>query len=153
MAKSFVIIVHDIAQSGYSNLRPGSIKYWGNLHGKLCSNFKVISTTPNHPIDLFNCKQGEREPLQEYRRRFIHPRARTPNITNEAVILAIINGLRSRPRSSRLARKLATTVSELHEVMEKYCRADANFRMNSEAQRSQTRPPPRPQQRPPNEVC
>jgi hypothetical protein len=56
-------------------------------------------------------------------------------------MLAAVNGLGSAPCSSRLARKLVTTVvelQELHEVMEKYCRADVDFRMKSEVQISQT---------------
>ena len=34
MAKSFVIIAWDIAQSWYNNLPPGSIDSWGNLRKK-----------------------------------------------------------------------------------------------------------------------
>jgi hypothetical protein len=66
MAKSFVIIAHDIMQSWYNNLHLGSIESWGNLCYKLCSNFKGITIAPNHPMDLFSCKQAKREPLQEY---------------------------------------------------------------------------------------
>jgi hypothetical protein len=66
MAKCFIIVTHDIAQSWYNNLHPGSIESWGDLRKKLCTNFKGISIAPNHTMDLFSCKQGEREPLQEY---------------------------------------------------------------------------------------
>ena len=93
MAKSFVIIARDIAQSWYSNLGPGSVESWADLRDKLCTNFKGISVAPSHPIDWFNCKQAKREPLQEYWRRFIHIQARTPNITDEVVILAAVNCL------------------------------------------------------------
>ena len=56
MAKSFVIIAGDIAQSWYANLQPGSILSWGDLRDKLCSNFKGVNIAPNHPMDLFNYK-------------------------------------------------------------------------------------------------
>ena len=38
----------------------------GDVRDKLCSNFKCVNIAPNHPMYLFTCKQGEREPLQEY---------------------------------------------------------------------------------------
>lgn len=84
-------------------------------------------------MELFTCKQAEREPVQEYWRRFVHLRARTPGITDEAVILAAVNGLRPGPCSSRLAKKPAKTIAELHEVMEKYSRVDIDFRSKTEA--------------------
>jgi len=63
----------------------------------------------------------------------MHLRAHTLNITDEVVILTVVNSLRPSPCSSRLARKPTMTVAELHEVMEKYYRADANFGMKSKA--------------------
>ena len=47
----------------------------------------------------------------------------------------------------RFTRKPTTTLVELHHVMEKYCRSDMDFRLKTEAQRSQPRPPPRLLQR------
>jgi hypothetical protein len=70
---------------------------WETFTKKLCSNFKGINIAPNHPMDLFSCKQGESDPLQEYWQRFIQLRARTPNITDKEVIFVIVNGLCSRP--------------------------------------------------------
>jgi hypothetical protein len=46
---------------------------------------------------------------------------------------------------NRLTRKPPKTIAELHEVMEKYSRAETIFCSKTEAQRSQKRPPPRPQ--------
>jgi len=51
-------------------------------------------------------------------------------------ILALVNVLRPGPFSSRLARKPATSVADLHKIMEKYYRVDANFRMKFKAQRA-----------------
>ena len=63
MAKSFVIIARDIAQSWYNNLPLGSIDSLGNLRKKLCNNFKGVSPSANNPMGLFTCTQLEREPL------------------------------------------------------------------------------------------
>jgi len=81
----------------------------------------------------FSAANRQREPLQEYYRKFMHLRAHTPNITDEVVILTAVNSLCPSPCSSRLARKPTMTVAELHEVMEKYYRVDANFGMKSKA--------------------
>jgi hypothetical protein len=64
MAKSFIIIARDIAQSWYNNLQSGSVTSWGDHRDKVCTNFKGVTRTPINPIDLFNYRQGEREPLQ-----------------------------------------------------------------------------------------
>ena len=66
MVKSFMIIARDIAQSWDSNLPPGSIDSWGNLHEKLCNNFKGVNPLTNNPMELFTCIQSEREPLQDF---------------------------------------------------------------------------------------
>jgi hypothetical protein len=136
-----VIIAWDIAQSWYSNLPPGSIDSWGSLREKLCNNFKGVSPSANNPMELFTCTQSEREPLRDFWRRFVQLRVRTLDITDDAVILAAVNRVRPRPCSSRLARKPPKTIAELHEVMEKYSRADIVFCTKTEAQRSQAHQP------------
>ena len=135
MAKSFVIIARDIAQSWYINLPPGSIDSWGSLCGKQCNNFKGVSPSTNNPMELFTYTQSKREPLRDFWQRFVKLRVRTPDITNDAVILAAINRVRLGPCSSRLARKSTKTIAELHEVMEKYSRADTVFRSKTNPQR------------------
>jgi len=60
-------------------------------------------------------------------------KARTPNITNDIVILTAVNGVRLGPCSLRLARKPPKTITELHELMEKYIRSDIVFRSKIEA--------------------
>jgi hypothetical protein len=138
MAKSFVIIAQDIAQTWYNNLPPSSIDSWGNLREKLCNHFKGISPAATNPMELFTCMQAEHEPLRDFWRRFVQLHARTPEITDDLVILATTNGVRSGPCSSRLARKPSKTIVELHEVMEKYIRSDTMHRTKTENLRPQT---------------
>ena len=87
-------------------------------------------------MELFTYTQSKREPLRDFWQRFVKLRVRTPDITNDAVILAAINRVRPGPCSSRIARKTPKTIVELHEVMEKYSRADTIFRTKTKAQRS-----------------
>jgi hypothetical protein len=144
MAKSFVITARDIAQTWYNNLPPGSIDSWGNLHEKMCNHFKGVSSLTTNPMELFACTQADREPLRDFWRRFVQLKARTPNITDDTVILAAVNGVRPRPCSSRRARKPPKTIAELHEVMEKYIRSDIVHCTKTGALRPQVCPPPRP---------
>ena len=78
-------------------------------------------------MELFTCTQSEREPVRDFWRRFVQLRARTPDITDDVVILAAVNGVRPGPCSLRLTRKPPKNIVELHEVMEKYGRADTVF--------------------------
>ena len=66
MAKSFVIIARDIAQSWYNNLPPGSIDSWGSLREKQCNNCKGVNASTNNPMELFTCTQSKREPLRDF---------------------------------------------------------------------------------------
>jgi hypothetical protein len=87
-------------------------------------------------MELFTCTQSEREPLRDFWLRFVQLRARTPDITDDAATLAAVNKVRLGPCSSRLSRKPPKTIADLHEVMEKYSRADTIFRTKTKAQRS-----------------
>jgi hypothetical protein len=98
-------------------------------------------------MELFLCTQSERESLRDFWRRFIQLRARTPDLTDDAVILAAVNGVRPGPCSSRLARKPPKTITELHKVMEKYIRSDTVVHSKTKALKPQMCPPPRPPQR------
>jgi hypothetical protein len=147
MAKSFVIIARDVAQTWYANLQPGTIDSWAILREKLCNHFKGVSLATSNPIELFNCTQQEREPLKEFWRRFVQLRAKTPDITDDSVIIAATNGVRPGPCASRLARKPPRDTAELHEVMDKYIRSDTVHHSKIEALRPHSRPSPVNQQR------
>jgi hypothetical protein len=144
MAKSFVIIAQDIAKIWYNNLPLGSIDSWSNLREKLCNHFKGVSSLTTNTMELFTCTQTDREPLRDFWRRFVQLRARTPNITDDIVILTVVNGVRPRPCSSGLARKPPKTIAELHEVIEKYIRLDTVHHTKTDSLRPQVHPPLRP---------
>jgi hypothetical protein len=74
--------------------------------------------------DLFSCKQKDKEPLQNYFRRFVHLRAQEPNVLDAVAINAAIMGLRAGQFRSHLMRERPKTIQRLYEEFEKYCRSD-----------------------------
>ena len=79
-------------------------------------------------IDLFNCKQQIKEPLSQYFKRFIQIKTQIPNIRDEVVIIATIKGLRVGQCVSHLTREKPSTITELYEVIQKYCMSDDDYR-------------------------
>jgi hypothetical protein len=87
--------------------------------------------------DLFLCKQKDKEPLQNYFRRFVHLRAQAPNVLDAVAINAAIVGLRASQFRSHLMRERPKTIQRLYEEFEKYFRSDNDFRMCMEEQSHQ----------------
>jgi hypothetical protein len=56
------------------------------------SGFPMSRTYKERP---FLCKQKDKEPLQNYFRRFVHPRAQAPNMLDAVAINTAIVGLRA----------------------------------------------------------
>jgi hypothetical protein len=109
MAKSFVMVVRNVAQTWYSSLRPGTIMSWQKLKDMLVTSFQGFQTKPITAQALFQCTQDHEEYLQAYVRRFLRLRAQAPTVPNEIVIEAMIKGLRLGPMAqyfARLPRKL-----------------------------------------------
>jgi hypothetical protein len=104
MAKSFVMVVRNVAQTWYSSLRPGTITSWQKL----------------------------KEYLQAYVRRFLRLRAQAPTVRNEIVIEAMIKGLRPGPTAQYFARKSPQTLEKLLQKMDEYIWADNDFRQRRE---------------------
>jgi hypothetical protein len=63
MAKSFVMVVKNVAQTWYSSLRPGTITSWQKLKDKLITSFQGFQTKPVITQSLFQCTQDHEEYL------------------------------------------------------------------------------------------
>ena len=62
-------------------------------------------------------KQGDREPLQEYVKRFTKARARAPNVEETSVIDAVIGGLKVGSCGEYLDMKRPKTERQLFEIL------------------------------------
>jgi hypothetical protein len=81
---------------------------------------------------MFQCMQDHEEYLQAYVQRFLQLRAQAPTVPNEIVIEAMIKGLRPGPTTQYFARKPPQTLEKLLQKMDKYIRADNDFRQRRE---------------------
>jgi hypothetical protein len=116
-------------QQWYSLLSPGVIHGWEDLKQRILSNFQGFQCPELTESDIFSCKQKDKEPLQNYFRRFVHLRAQAPNVLDVVAINVAIVGLRAGQFRSHLMRKRPKTIQRLYEEFEKYYRSDNDFRM------------------------
>ena len=61
-------------------------------------------------------------------------KARAPNVPEDVAIEAAIKGLCIRPFAGHLAREKPSTIEELHNEFEKYCRSNNDLRRRIEEQ-------------------
>jgi hypothetical protein len=107
---------------------------WDDLKQRILSNLQGFQRPELTESDLFPCKQKDKEPLQNYFRRFIHLRFQAPNVLDIVAINAAIVGLRAGWFRSHLMRERPKTIQRLYEEFEKYCRSDNDFMMCMEEQ-------------------
>jgi hypothetical protein len=100
----------------------------------ILSNFWGFQRLELTERDLFSCKQKDKEPLQNYFRRFVHLRAQAPNVLEAVTINVAIVGLRAGQFRSHLMRERPKTIQHIYEEFEKYCCSDNDFRMCMEEQ-------------------
>jgi hypothetical protein len=137
LVKSFIIAADEATAQWYSLLSPGVIHGWDDLKQRILSNFQGFQHLGLTESDLFLCKQKDKEPLQNYFRRFVHLRAQAPNVLDAVTINAAIVGLRAGQFRLHLMHERPKTIHRLYEKFEKYCRSDNDFRMCMEEQSQQ----------------
>jgi hypothetical protein len=129
LVKSFIIAADEAAAQWYSLLSPGVIHGWDDLKQQILSNFQGFQHPELTESDLFLCKQKDKEPLQNYFRRFVHLRSQAQNVLDDVAINTAIVGLRAGQFRSHLMRERPKTIQHFYEEFEKYYRSDNDFRM------------------------
>ena len=74
------------------------------------------------------------EALHDYFWKFMQLKAKAPDVPDEIAIEAAIKGLRIGPFAAHLARKKSTSIQQLYDEFEKYCRSDNDLRKRLEEQ-------------------
>jgi hypothetical protein len=110
LVKSFIIAADEVAVRWYSLLIPEVIHGWEDLKQRILSNFQGFQRLELTDSDLFSCKQKDKEPLQNYFRRFVHLRAQEPNVLDVVAINVVIVGLRAGQFRSYLMRERPKTI-------------------------------------------
>jgi hypothetical protein len=113
LAKSFIIACEVLVLNWYFLLSPHSVCSWVDLKTKFMQAFQMFHDTTTESSDLYNCKQKDREPMQNFVRRFMQQRSHIPEADEKTRIDALIKGLTPGPTASHLTRKKPKTVEEL----------------------------------------
>ena len=74
------------------------------------------------------------ETLHDYFQKFVQLKAKAPDVPDEIAIEAAIKGLRIGPFAAHLARKKPTSIQQLYDEFEKYCKSDNDLRKRLEEQ-------------------
>jgi len=98
------------------------------------ANFKGLTAQSLTSTDLFQCKQMQGETLHDYFQKFVQLKAKAPDVPDEIAIEAAIKGLRIGPFAAHLAREKPTSIQQLYDQFEKYCRSDNDLRKRLEEQ-------------------
>ncbi|RLM58845.1 retrotransposon protein [Panicum miliaceum] len=85
-AKAFVMVMIGAAQHWYANIPKGQIYSRSQLRSKLLTNFRGLRPEELTSWDFHDCKQGEKETLQEYLHRFVKLRAKALHVADLTVI-------------------------------------------------------------------
>jgi hypothetical protein len=96
LAKSFIIACEGPILNRYSLLQPHSVCSWVDLKTKFIQAFQIFHETTAQSSDLYNCKQKDREPLQNFVRRFMQQRSQIPEADDKTIIQALISRSDSR---------------------------------------------------------
>jgi hypothetical protein len=138
LAKTFIIACEGPVLNWYSLLQPHSVCSWVDLKTKFIQAFQIYHETTAESSDLYNCKQKDREPLQNFVRRFMQQRSQIPEADDKTMIKALIKGLTPGPTTSHLTRKKPKTIDELLHELEEYILSDDDHRRRV-AERNETR--------------
>lgn len=84
-------------QHWYASIPKGHIYSWSQQRSKLLTSFRGLKMEELMSYDFHNCKQGEKESLQEYMQRIIKLRAKALKVADLTIIKATIVGLRLGP--------------------------------------------------------
>jgi formyltetrahydrofolate synthetase len=80
--------------------------------------------------------QTLQEPLSQYYKRFIQIKSQITNIPDEVVIIASIKGLRAGQCATHLTREKPTSLAQLYEEIQKYCKSNKDYRKRIEEENS-----------------
>jgi hypothetical protein len=132
-AKAFVMAVKGSTQHWFASIPKGHIYSWSQLRSKLVTSFRGLKMEELTSRDFHNCKQGERETLQEYMQRIIKLHAKALNVADLTIIEAATSGLRVGSCQDYLDRCKPNTVGELFDIMQEYCKSNRGRRRRIEA--------------------
>jgi len=100
------------------------------------SNFKGFTNESLTSLIYSNANNSKENPLRlkHYYQRFMQLKARAPNVLEEVAIEVAIKGLRIGPFAGELTREKPSSIEELYNEFEKYCRSNNDLHKRMEEQ-------------------
>ncbi|XP_057739805.1 uncharacterized protein LOC130956867 [Arachis stenosperma] len=126
----------------FDSLPPKSIASFDDLAKKFLARFSIQKDKTKHAPNLLGIKQGDQESLRNYMERFNKACLDIQNLSIEAAIMGLINGLLEGPFNHSISKKHPTSLNEVQERAEKYINMEENSQLG-EASKSGFSYPPR----------
>ncbi|XP_052118947.1 uncharacterized protein LOC127748446 [Arachis duranensis] len=139
--KAFTTTLTKTAIKWFDNLPPRLITNFGNLAKKFLARFSIQKDKARHAPSLLAIKQGDRESLRSYMKRFNKACLDIQNLPTEAAIMGLINDLREGPFSHSISKKHPTSLNEVQEPAEKYINMEENSRLGETSKTEFSYPP------------
>jgi len=138
LAKSLIMAIEDIAHDWYTSLHPYSIKNWGQLKGNLLTTFQGYQSKAKTTRYMLKVSQ-DGESLAQYLQKLITIRAQIPNVQDDVVIAAAIEGLDIGQCASYLSREEPKTVNKLFEEIRKFAKSEEDLKRRKAIKRAPNR--------------
>ncbi|XP_057760612.1 uncharacterized protein LOC130980986 [Arachis stenosperma] len=113
----------------FDSLLPRSITSFDDLAKKFLARFSIQKDKTKHAPSLLGILKGYWESLCSYMEKFNKACLDIQNLSTEAAIMGLINGLREGPFSHSMSKKHPTSLNKVQERAEKYINMEENSRL------------------------
>ncbi|XP_057723368.1 uncharacterized protein LOC130939266 [Arachis stenosperma] len=127
--KAFPTTLSKAAMKWFDSLPPRSVTSFEDLSKKFLMRFSIQKDKVKHAPSLLGVKQEVGEPLRDYMERFNKACLEIQDLSTEAVIIGLVNGLREGLFSQSISKRHPTSLSDVQERVEKYINMEKNTRL------------------------
>ncbi|XP_057745267.1 uncharacterized protein LOC130963137 [Arachis stenosperma] len=127
--KAFSTTLSKAAIKWFDSLPPRSVTSFEDLSRKFLMRFSIQKDKVKHAPSLLGVKQEVGEPLRDYIEGFNKACLEIKDLSTEAVIMGLVNGLREGPFSQSISKRHPTSLSDVQEIAEKNINMEKNARL------------------------
>ncbi|XP_057755630.1 uncharacterized protein LOC130974797 [Arachis stenosperma] len=127
--KAFPTTLTNSAMKWFDSLPPRSVTSFDDLARKFLTQFSIQKDKVKHAPSLFGVKQEVGESLRDYMKRFNNACLEIQNLSNEAIIMGLVNGLRECPFFQSISKRHLTSLSDVQERAKKYINMEEKTRL------------------------
>ncbi|XP_072089526.1 uncharacterized protein [Arachis hypogaea] len=127
--KAFSTTLRKAAMKWFDSLPPRSVTSFDDLSYKFLMRFSIKRDKVKHAPSLLGVKQEIGEPLRDYMERFNKACLEIQDLSTEAVIMGLVNGLQEGLFSQSISKRHSTFLSDVQERAKKYINMKENARL------------------------